>query len=400
MQKKIIALAIAAISAAPAFAQSNVTIYGRADYGYLSRSGDDGGSPNRDRKNEFASGIGAGSRIGFKGSEDLGNGLKAIFQAEFGMGIDANANPGAGNGATWWNRNSYVGLTGNWGTVVGGKLDGIRYGIFNKYDAFGGGYSGNFTQMTAQVDRAENAIAYISPKFMGGFDLTLAYATHIGGANPLGLLTQEGSGASVGAPRVAGDTGNDGDAQLTSIRLAYGNGPIAIDLDWERVSFKSGGQGPVAGRADVGLVQGANAVAAGTAFLVDDVTVYTIAGSYDFGMVKVAALYDNLKTDGRNGAGRLADVDSWFLSASIPFGNMIGKVTYGETEDDQLNNSQSDKWGIGMQYNLSKRTNFYANYGQIGNERNAVRQISPAANAFAAGTYGTKGFDVGMAHSF
>lgn len=370
MQKKLIAVAIAAISAAPAFAQSNVTIYGRADYGYVSRSGDDGASPNRDRKNEFLSGIGAGSRIGFKGAEDLGNGVKAIWQMEFGTAIDAGANAAA----TWGNRNSYLGVTGNFGTVVGGKLDGVRYGIFNKYDAFGGGYSGNFTQMTAQVDRANNAVAYISPKFMGGFDLTLAYATHIGSANPLALGLQEGSGSAT-----AGNTGNDGDAGLNTIRLAYGNGPISVDLDWERVSFKSNG--------------------AGTAAAVDDITVWTIGGSYDFGMLKLGGVYDNLKVDGRAGAGTLADVDSWFISASIPFGKFVGKVTYGETEDDQINNSQSDKWGVGLQYNLSKRTNVYANYGRISNDSAAAIQLSPQANGLGIG-YGTKGIDIGMAHSF
>lgn len=403
MQKKLIAVAIAAISAAPAFAQSNVTIYGRADYGYMSRSGDNGASPDRDRKNEFASGLGAGSRIGFKGSEDLGNGLKAIFQMEFGMGLDASATSAVagGNTATWWMRNSYVGLTNDkWGTLVGGRLDGVRYGVFNKYDAFGGGNVGNFTQMTAQVDRAENAIAYISPKF-GGFDLTLAYATHIGGSNPLGLATQEGSGASVGAPRVAGNTGNDGDAKLNTIKLTYGNGPISVDLDWERVTFKSGGQGAVAGRLDNPLtfVQGAAPVAAGSAATIDDITVMTIAGSYDFGMVKVAALWDNLKLDGRNPANPDADVDSWFISASIPFGKMVGKVTYGQTEDDDMANSKAKKWGIGAQYNLSKRTNFYANYGKIKNGNATAFQISPAANSQGTG-YGVKGFDVGMAHSF
>jgi predicted porin len=376
MQKKIIALAIAGLASTAAFAQSNVTIYGRADMGYVSRSGDNGAvAAGVERRNEFVSGVGAGSRIGFRGTEDLGNGLKAIFEYEFGTAIESGTNAAA----TWGNRHSWIGLTGNFGTVVGGKLDGVRYGIFNKYDAFGGGYSGNFTQMTAQVDRASNAVAYISPKFMGGFDVTLAYATHIGGANPLGLGVNEGS-AAVGG-NAPGTNGNDGDAGLNTIRLAYGNGPISVDLDWERVSFKSNGTG--------------------TAAAVDDVTVYTIAGSYDFGMVKVAALYDNLQIDGRAGAGTVSDVDSWFISATIPYGNFVGKVTYGETEDDKVSGSKADKWGIGAHYNLSKRTNVYANYGSIDNGRASAILMTPAANGFGAtSAYGVKGFDIGIAHNF
>jgi predicted porin len=90
MQKKIIALALAGLASSAAFAQSNVTLYGRADYGYMVRGDDDGAVPkNLKNKSEFASGIGAGSRIGFKGSEDLGNGLKAIFEIEYGLSMDA-----------------------------------------------------------------------------------------------------------------------------------------------------------------------------------------------------------------------------------------------------------------------------------------------------------------------
>jgi predicted porin len=103
---------------------------------------------------------------------------------------------GAGTSTTWWNRHSYVGLSSaSLGTVVGGRLDGVRYGIFNKYDAFAGGNIGNFTQMTGQVDRANNAIAYISPSF-SGFNAVLAYSSSIGNSNNLGLAAQEGGAAT------------------------------------------------------------------------------------------------------------------------------------------------------------------------------------------------------------
>ena len=140
MQKKIIALALAGLASSAAFAQTNVTIYGRADMGYVYRGGEDGGVRKADGRSEIASGVGSGSRIGFKGTEDLGNGLKAIFQAEFAVNMDENS----GFAGT---RNAYVGLNSNWGTVVAGRLDGVRYGVYGKYDAFANGYLGNFTQM-------------------------------------------------------------------------------------------------------------------------------------------------------------------------------------------------------------------------------------------------------------
>lgn len=365
MQKKIIALALAAL-AGSAFAQSNVTIYGRADYGYMNRGGDINGL-NRDNKSEMASGIAGGSRIGFKGVEDLGNGLKALFEIEYNVGMDTNAGIASA-------RHQYVGLTGGFGTVVGGYLDGVRYGIFNKYDAFGGGTVGNFTQMTAQVDRANNAIAYISPNF-SGVTLTLAAATHIGSNNPLGLGAQEGSAAPAGK-------GNDGDARLTTAMLNYANGPIDLTADWERVSFASGGTG--------------------TAALVDDVTVYTLAGSYDLGVVKVRALFDNLKADLRAG-GTANDVNSWFVSASAPVGaNVILKATYGQTKDKEIADSKAKKFGLGAEYLLSKRTSVYTNFGKINGSNSTNIGISPLANAMnnSANLYGERGFDLGIAHKF
>jgi predicted porin len=365
MQKKLIAMAVAGLVAAPVFAQSNVTIYGRVDYGYMVRHGDNGGSPDVERTAEFGSGLQAGSRLGFKGAEDLGNGLKAIFQLEYSTTIDNSTGGLSGI------RNAYVGLTGNFGTVVGGHLDGVRYGVFNKYDAFGGGNVGNFTQMTGQVDRASNAIAYISPSF-NGLTATLAYSTHIGDKNPLGLGTQE-------------NPGNDGDAVLNTAMLGYENGPISANIDFERVLFNSGG------------------AAGSTAALVQDVKVFTVAGSYDFGVVKVSALYDILRVDDRtdsDGIDAEADVRTWFVSVKAPVGQaVVLKATYGRTEDDETDDTDASKWGIGADYNLSKRTNLYLTYGSIRQDDNSSIQLSQSGNGFASG-YGVRGFDLGIAHKF
>ncbi|QID18555.1 porin [Nitrogeniibacter mangrovi] len=386
MQKKLIALAVAGLMAAPAFAQSNVTIYGRIDYGFMSRTGTSGGVKNAltdpasasynpaatDGKTEFASGMEGGSRLGFKGAEDLGNGLKAIFELEFGS--IANDTNGGLNGS----RHAYVGLTGGFGTVVGGRLDGVRYGVFNKYDPFAGGGMGNFTQVTGQVDRADNAVAYISPSF-GGFSVVAAYSSNIGASNGLGF-----AGLAQGQEH----DGNRGDLRLNTIMLTYANGPISANLDWERV-YAQGGK-------TVNL----NTVAAPIYF--DKEVVTTIAGAYDFGVVKVSALYDINKVKA-TGAGTVADYRSWFLGAKAPIGsNVVLKAVYGQTKDREVNKSKTKKFGIGADYLLSKRTNFYVDYGTIRNDDNAAVTISPAANAYGATGkgYGTRGFDLGIAHKF
>jgi len=355
MQKKLIALALAGLAAAPAFAQSNVTIYGRVDYGYENRGGSDGGVNVHGRKGELASGMQAGSRIGFKGEEALGNGLKVIWQLESGIRNDE-----AGAGAGIWStltRNAYIGLTGNFGTVVGGRLDGVRYGVFNKYDPFQGGGMGNFTQMTAQVDRADNALAYISPKW-NGFGFVAAYGTSIAGAEATGVA--------------GGIRANEGDSQLFTIMGTYDNGPFSLSVDYEHINERH--------------ISNNN----GT-------WVFTTGASYDFKVVKVSALYDIIKA-GQNSLLGTYDRRNWFLGASVPYGNFLFKANYGRV-NDRDGGQDASKWGLGMNYYLSKRTNVYFDYGHINNDSNATFQISPAANSGGTG-YGTNGWNVGLAHNF
>jgi predicted porin len=96
MQKKLIALAVASLASGAAFAQTNVTMYGIADAGYVYSQGD--ASLRSCGTNKFSgiqSGLLSGSRLGFKGEEALGNGLKAVFTLEYSLGIDNNS--GVGN---------------------------------------------------------------------------------------------------------------------------------------------------------------------------------------------------------------------------------------------------------------------------------------------------------------
>ena len=360
MQKKIIALAIAGLASSAAFAQSNVTIYGRADLGGMYRNGNSGAVSNTEGKYEIASGLQAGSRIGFKGVEDLGNGLKAIFEIEYGTAIDQNT--GGNQAATWTNRHSYVGLTGGFGTVVGGHLDGVRYGVFNAFDPFAGGTVGNFTQMTVQVDRASNAVAYISPKF-AGFGVVLAYATAINSLETSGNGVRQSTQALALA---------NNDRTLNTIMGTYDNGPISARLDYEQVVPTN----------DIGKTW-----------------VATAAASYDFGVVKVSALYDILKTN-EGGGSYAANQHAWFVGLKAPVGKFTLKAVGGQLLD-KLNddNKNSFKVGLGADYALSKRTNLYLDYGQIHNQAGASIQISPAANSNQTG-YGTYGLDFGIAHNF
>ncbi len=129
MQKKLIALAIAGLVSAPAFAQSNVTIYGVAD-AYMG-FGDHGANDMA----AVSSGGLSGSRIGFRGAEDLGNGLKAVFTYEQGFDLDDSVNSDASQGLGGKARQSFVGLGGSFGTVSLGRQ--YAPGYDNIVDAFG-----------------------------------------------------------------------------------------------------------------------------------------------------------------------------------------------------------------------------------------------------------------------
>ena len=172
MQKKIIALAVAAMASGAAFAQSNVTVYGIADMAGVVRDGEVG-------KTRYAvdSGVLSTSRIGFKGVEDLGNGLKALFTLEYGLRMDQSTGIGASTDAQAVARQQFVGLTGGFGTAVAGHLQttGLDFSVagtaLGSSTALGAMNVVGGSTLVAATSRANNAVAYISPSFSG---LTLA----------------------------------------------------------------------------------------------------------------------------------------------------------------------------------------------------------------------------------
>ena len=195
MQKKIIVLAIAGaiagLAAGSAAADTNVsvpvTFYGLLDGGFVSRSGSSQSlttATTTGTRNEITSGVSAGSRIGLKGSHGLDGGLSAFYELEYGLNIDNAVGSGgtASSSSTnqLWNRHSYIGLTGSFGTALVGRVDGARYSFINKYDPFEGGTVANSVSMIgAQITRADNAVVYISPAFGDGFSVLAAYTTSL-----------------------------------------------------------------------------------------------------------------------------------------------------------------------------------------------------------------------------
>ena len=159
MKKTLIALAVLGAAAGTAYAQSNVTIYGVVDTGYVKKTGVD---TQMDEN--------VNSRIGFKGVEDLGDGLKATFQLEKRMDVAKGTIKGVE-----WEGNSNVGLKhDDWGAIRLGRMNGILTENIRKFDPFFQYGVGGMIDSTQRGVRRSNMIRYDSPDW-AGFSFSAAY---------------------------------------------------------------------------------------------------------------------------------------------------------------------------------------------------------------------------------
>lgn len=337
MNKKLLALAVAGAMAAPLAAQAEVTIYGVAHVSVDALDNDRSGANERDGL--FVSSN--SSRIGFKGSEDLGGGLKAIWQIESGVDL-------AHSGGVLAGRNSFVGLAGGFGAVIAGRHDTPFKIIGRKVDLFADqiGDAQNLTSVGGfgWDERPNNVVAYISPSF-NGLQAIVAY--------------------------VAEDGGEDTDAY--SLNLTYSNGPLFLGAAYER--------------HNEGLVGGD-----------DEETGFRLAASYEMGAFKVTGLYQNLSDVGGVSGD---DADVWGLGAAYSFGNNVLKAQYYSADSDV--DGDADMWAIGLDHNFSKSTTAYIAYAQTDNDDGgAYTMEGPGHGSHFGDNVGDKpaGFSIGLIHKF
>jgi len=368
MQKKLIALAIAGLVSAPAFAQSNVTIYGLVDMGFAYRT--DNIVSTVGSKSAIDSGMAAGNRIGFKGTEDLGNGLKAGFVVEQGFFADS----GTGRSDGLASRQSYLSLSGGFGTVAVGRMYSPQDSMYFRFDPFGNGTVGQMSNIATKEVRLNNAVAYISPSF-SGLSVTLGYSTDVGENQSGGSFGNDvAGGASVGNEAA----GNVGDVRAWVINPMYTNGPLTVALNYHEVE---------------------------AAKISDNKTkVFDIGGSYDFGVVKLAGMYGT-REDDDTVAGVATDIQQWFVGITVPVG-AAGKVLagYGQAENDATgaNGADAEMWSIGYNHALSKRTGLYAVYADVSNSGGVANTglNKSLGDASYSGQGYQEGFQVGVRHSF
>src|SRR5471032_1198970 len=184
MNKTMLALTLSAL-AGTAAAQSNVTVYGIVDMALVRESGGTGAAAS---STKLTSGVESGSRLGFKGSEDLGNGMAAIFLLENGFQADTGA---MGQGGLLFGRQAYVGLQSKTaGTLLLGRQYTPQYLAVAAIDPFGSGTAGDTKNLMAttgnSASRMDNTVKYISP-VVNGFSGEVVYgAGEVAGDNSAG----------------------------------------------------------------------------------------------------------------------------------------------------------------------------------------------------------------------
>ncbi len=353
MKKSLIALAVLA-AAGTASAQSSVTLFGIVDATLQVGRG------SLTDKTQLASSGYNASRVGFRGTEDLGGGLSASFWLEASLSNDngtggaTNTNNQASGGALAgmaggqglvFSRRSTIGLAGAWGEVRLGRDVTPQYWNLGMYDPFGNVGVGATQMLTSIITgvtslRASNSIGYYLPGKLGGFYGQGMY--YLGENNEAGLAT-------------------DDDGRGMGVRVGYAKGPFDVAVATSRTEYAAG-----------------------------DVRQSNIGGSWDLGVVRAMAILSRDK----NGT---VDAKGWMIGGLVPVGAGTIRASYSVYETDAAGEPESRKLALGYAHNLSKRTILYTNLARVknsGGARAALGGSTTAANASSTG------LDIGVRHSF
>lgn len=352
MNKKLIALAVSGLLAAPAFAQSNVTIYGVADAYFGLVNGKQTTTGKSDTAAVVGSGLLSGSRLGFKGSEDLGNGLKAEFALEQGF----NSDDGSSSSGRAFHRQAYVALSSSMGKVGLGRQYAPGYAATSTYEATGGAAiapqvilaGAGFKIQPGSSQRIDNSITYASPNF-GGLTINGIW----------GVGTEDATDEKAG--------------RVLSIGANYANGPIGIAYVYNQQNSTTNGN--------------------------DTQREHYLGGSYDLGMITLLASYQTLGGDtGAGGGLAAADAKLWELGGIVKVGAGNVHVGYGMLNSDA---AKSDAKSLAIAYtqNLSKRTTAYAGINRTSND-DAVSYGLTGSNGLDRAGEAQTIYAVGVRHKF
>lgn len=365
----VTALALAVSSQAMA---ADVTIYGRAHVSvdYL----DDGGKYSETNLSSNA------SRLGFKGSHEINPKLKAFFQIEQQINFTTG---GSDNGTDLATRDTFVGLSGDFGAVQMGRFDSpfkVARGPANLF----GDQVGDMVNLTRVGngrfdERYDNTIQYTTPTY-NGFNVKLAYSVYQGQA---AIKDQE--------------------SDVASFSLNYNKGPFSAALAYEKVEDEN----KVDGGSDFGNRGKRDAVRAAAAYNLTDA-------------FKLVGFYQHAKYNGKvvdtNGAKLTADTkdlrdantyDVYGIGGEYKVAKNTAVKAMWMTRDADAKKSGADMWVIGVEHKLDKAVRVYANYAIVDNDKNqnlnpwsASRTAAPKGDEAHNKGKKAKGFTVGLRYDF
>ena len=362
MNKKLLVTLMAMGLTGIAHAQTNVTIYGTVDTGLIKETGSDVRMGSNDD-----------SLIGFKGTEELGSGMKATFQLERRFSLNngtkfsgnnaldilQGADPDGEDGVEWQGA-ANVGLQGEaWGAVRLGRVNDIAIENFGALDPFAyygvgsamGGYNILYSEELA------NPIRYDSPSW-AGFGINLSYT-----------LGHETHGAE---NRIYDDYGNDG----FGIGLKYDNGPLMLTANYDRLADS------------------------------DKSWLWNAGGAYTYQGFKVSVGYQSTKVKSAamnvlSGGDINADVDQkdWLVGLQYNTGPHTVKFSYnrGEVESHTEYDGKANKYSLGYTYDMSKRTSLYAMVAYTDSDNDSVGEIY---NSNGVADDSVTGVQIGITHNF
>lgn len=345
MKKSLIAVAVLGAIAGAAQAQSAVTIYGILDTGitYANKVPTPDNSSN-DKKFSVDSGVIQGSRLGFKGVEDLGGGLKALFQLEAGLHNDTGAL-----------KKSVVGLSGNFGSILLGRQTDVLNDLTGAVDHNMDRLEGIRTNNSIRYTSTKNSIRYNTPN-VAGFTGSLIY----------------------GFGEAAGQTSN---GQSFSLGGQYANGPLGL-----RAAYYESKKGTTSSDTSNSNSKEFKVGNPGDTAL----RIFSLGSSYQAGLARLYGNWSLVKQplasawDGKTALWNNSGTPSYYSSGSINNSKseifelgvnynltdplyLLGSVQYnrltfvpGPKTSPLNNNGKLIQYNLGTDYFLSKRTDLYA----------------------------------------
>jgi predicted porin len=437
MKKSLFAIAAVTAFAGAAQAQSSVTVYGLLDYGFGGSSQTAAGpQASNTGSNNAGTALGANSvlktqtsgfggngestsRIGFRGTEDLGGGVRAFFTAEAALNTDA-ASAGIFSTAGTSNRQTFIGLSKK---GLGAASVGIQYtpvheaaaatdagGLNNQngnviYDR-SGGWGANTGQTlggTGNIGQAASGMATNTSYTIRSTNMLMLKSERVAGF--MGKVMVVAGGKDVGG---SSNLPAASSSNLSTDTQGYGG---SIDYTWKKLFVTANYQQFTNNTTQIGVSRtyapGYNGAGIAPGVNSQDSQQY-YAATYDFGILKAYAQYVNRKVQNVNNDANYIQRSAQQIGVRAPITKTV--TAWASAGTGKMNNTGAgavtaniNGWQLGSDYNLSKRTNLYAIYGQTSTSNAATggygSLTTPAANSQPT-SYNASSYAVGVRHTF